>query len=335
MEHVPVEGRPAPDVDDRPELAGHDRDPSTHQLRLFITLAQELHFGRAAERLFMTQPALSRQIRMLEGRLGLTLLDRTSRSVRLTPEGRALLPEAENVVAAMSRLRGRAAQQSRQVRGRLVIGFVAGEAAMPYTHAILDGLTRRHPGISVELRMLPFGEQMDRLSNGDVDAAFLRPPLPSPLRTMTLAVEPRVVCLPASDPLAGLAAERAITLADLVGHRMVDMPTGASRVWWDHWTVNPRPDGSPVRFGPVVADIEGLLTTVARGQAVSFLPEAARRLYPRPGIRYVDVSDVPLSTAALAWMPGRRDRPAVAALLDTARAVTTPATTSSAAHGGA
>lgn len=310
-----------PEADGRLELVGNDRDPSTHQLRLFLVLARELHFGRAAERLFMTQPSLSRQIRLLENRLGVALLDRTSRSVRLTPAGRELLPEAESVVAAMSRLRGRASEQARQVRGRLVIGFVAAEAAMPYTHAILDDLTRHHPGISVELRMIPFGEQVDRLADDDVDAAFLRPPLPPPLRTMPLAVERRVLCVPTSDALAGLATERAITLADLAGHRMVDMPASASRLWWDDWTVNPRPDGSAVRFGPVVADIEGLLSAVARGQAISFLPEAARRLYPRPGIRYVDVTDVPLSTAALAWMPGRHERPTVAALLEAARAV--------------
>ncbi|MEV5357012.1 LysR family transcriptional regulator [Streptomyces sp. NPDC052693] len=321
MEQVPPEDRPTPGAAGRPEVPGDDRDPTTHQLRLFLTLARELHFGRAAQRLFMTQPSLSRQIRLLENRLGAPLVDRTSRSVQLTEAGRMLLPEAENVVAAMSRLRSRAAEQSRRVRGLLVLGFVAGESAMPYTHAILDELTQRHPALSVELRMLTFGNQFERLADHDVDAAFLRPPLPPPLRTMTLAVEPRVACLRASDPLAGLAAERALTLTDLAEHRMVDMPASASRVWWDDWTVNPRPDGTPVQFGPVVADIEGLLTEVARGHAISFLPEAARRLYPRPGIRYVDVADAPLSSAALAWLPGHHERPAVAALLDAARAV--------------
>ncbi|MFI9268467.1 LysR family transcriptional regulator [Streptomyces werraensis] len=321
MEQVPSEERPTPGAAGRPETSGDDHDPTTHQLRLFLTLARELHFGRAAQRLYMTQPSLSRQIRLLENRLGVTLVDRTSRSVRLTEAGRTLLPEAENVLTAMSRLRSRAAEQSRRVRGRLVLGFVAGESAMPYTHAILDELTRRHPAVSVELRLLTFGDQFERLADDDVDAALLRPPLPPPLRTMTLAVEPRVACLPSSDPLADPAVGRPLTLTDLAEHRMVDMPASVSRTWWDDWTVNPRPDGTPVQYGPVVTDIEGLLTEVARGRAISFLPEAARRLYPRPGIHYVHVTDAPMSSAALAWLPGRHERPTVAALLDAARAV--------------
>ncbi|MFI0189586.1 LysR family transcriptional regulator [Streptomyces sp. NPDC017082] len=296
-----------------------DRDPSTRQLRLFLTLAQELHFGRAAARMFMTQPALSRQIRLLEHRLGVPLLDRTSRSVSLTEAGRELVPEARDVLAAMARLRDSATEHSRQVRGRLVLGFIAGEAAMPYTHAILVELHRRRPRITVELRALSFGNQVEALANGEVHAALLRLPLPSALRTIPLATEPRVACLPATDRLAALATERPVTLLDLADHLVVDMPAQAPRDWWDDWAVNPRPDGSPVRFGPVAVDIEGLLHIVARGQAISFLPAAARRLYPRPGVAYLDVADAPRSTAVLAWMPTGRDRPVLSALLETVR----------------
>lgn len=225
----------------------------------------------------MSQPTLSRQIRLLERKLGVTLLDRTSLSVALTPAGRALVPEAREAVWAMARLRRRAAEHARQVRGHLVLGFIAGEAAMPYTHTILGELRRRQPRITVELRALSFGNQFEALGNGDVHAALLRFPLPRALRTIRLATEPRVACLPSADRLASLPTD-----------------------WWDDWAVNPRPDGSPVRFGPVAADIESLLHIVARGQAISFLPAAARCLYPRSGVTYVDVADAPHSTAALA-----------------------------------
>ncbi|MFF9675784.1 LysR family transcriptional regulator [Streptomyces eurythermus] len=320
MERVPDGDRSAAKTDGL-GFPTHDRDPSTHQLRLFLTLAQELHFGRAATRLFMTQPALSRQIRMLERKLGVDLLDRTSRSVTLTPAGRALIPEAEQVVSAMAGLRRRATEHSREIRGHLVLGFIAGEAAMPYTHAILGELHRRQPRITVELRALSFGNQVEALANGDVHAALLRSPLPPPLRTIRLATEPRVACLPAADRLAALPDERPVTLTDLADHLVVDMPAQAPRDWWDDWAANPRPDGSPVRFGPVAADIESLLHIVARGQAISFLPAAARRLYPRAGVAYVDMADAPPSTAALAWIPAGQERPVLSCLLDTTRTV--------------
>ncbi|GHH31272.1 LysR family transcriptional regulator [Streptomyces rubradiris] len=321
MEGAPDEIRSAAEADGL-ALPGGDRDPSTHQLRLFLALAQELHFGRAAARLFMAQPTLSKQIRLLESKLGVILLDRTSRAVALTPAGRALIPEAQEAVRAMARLRQRAAEHSRQVRGHLVLGFIAGEAAMPYTHAILDELHRRQPCIQVELRALSFGNQFQALANGDVDAALLRHPLPRSLRTIRLATEPRVACIPASDRLAALQAERPVTLMDLADYLVVDMPTQAPRDWWDSWAVNPRPDGSSVEFGPVAENIEGLLHIIARAHAFSFLPAAARLLYPRPGIAYLDVADAPPSTAALAWMPTNRDRPTLAALLDITRRVT-------------
>ncbi|WP_158224492.1 LysR family transcriptional regulator, partial [Amycolatopsis sp. KNN50.9b] len=163
MEGAPEENRSAAEADGL-ALPGGDRDPSTHQLRLFLALAQELHFGRAAARLLMAQPTLSKQIRLLERKLGVILLDRTSRAVALTPAGRALIPEAQEAVRAMARLRQRAAEHSRRVRGHLVLGFIAGEAAMPYTHAILAELNRHQPGIQVELRALSFGNQFQTLA---------------------------------------------------------------------------------------------------------------------------------------------------------------------------
>lgn len=320
---------PLPDVPGRPDGGdgggggggGGGGEPSVHQLRLFLTVAQELHFGRAATRLFMTQPALSRQIRVLETKLGGQLLDRTSRRVALTPMGRALVPEAREVVHAMAQLRRRATAYSRELRDHLVLGFIAGDAAMPTTHAILDELRARHPRITTELRSLPFDEQFDALADNDVQAAFLRPPLPHGFRSLPLSTEPRVACLSAADPLAALAADRPVTLADLTDHLVVDVPASSSRTWWDNWAINPRPDGTPVRFGPVASDIEALLNTVARGAAMSFLPAAARHFYARPGLAYVDVADAPDTSSVLVWMPGNRERPAVAGLLEAARAV--------------
>jgi DNA-binding transcriptional LysR family regulator len=265
----------------------------------------------------MTQPAFSQQIRALEERLGLPLVERTSRTVQLAPAGRTLLPEARGVIDAMAQLRRRAALHAREVKGHLTLGFIAGEGAMPYTHAILEEIHARHPRIAIEMRSLTFVDQVEALSDGTVDAAFLRSPLPSGLQLLRLATEPRVACLPSSDRLATGAA---ITLDQLTDYPTVDFPPQTPNEWWEYWALHPRPDGSPVQRGPVARDVEALLHIVARGQAMSFLPAAARHLYPRPGVTYLDVTDAPASTAVLAWHPRHRDHPPVQALRAAARA---------------
>ncbi|WP_182908975.1 LysR family transcriptional regulator [Microbispora sp. H13382] len=297
--------------------AAPSREPSLHQLRLFLVLAEELHFGRAAQRLFLTQPALSQQIRALEGRLNVNLVQRSSRRVDLTAAGRALEEEARGVVAAMDRFRSVAATHARQVRGHLRIGAIGGEAFMPHAIAILAELSARHPGITVEIRSINFVEQIDLLHRREVDAAFLRSPVPPGMRSLHLATGPRVACLPAGDPLVARAP---LTLAQLSEHVVVDVPIPELREWWDYWTINPRPDGRPVRYGPVVGDVDALLSAVARGQAIAFLPAEARHDYTRRGVAYVDVTDLPLSTSVLAWV-AEHDHSLLAALLQAARTV--------------
>ncbi|MFC4472496.1 LysR family transcriptional regulator [Streptomyces xiangluensis] len=292
-------------------------EPSIHQLRLFLLLSEELHFGRAAARLHMTQSALSRQIQDLERRLGVALFSRDSRTVFLTDAGRALTVEARATVEAMGQLRVRADQWARTLAGHVVVGTIGAEAAMPYTHAILEHLHARHPRITVEIRTLNFTEHLAQLLSGDIDIAFLRPPVPPTIELLELATEPRVACLPATDPLANRAE---VSLADLTDRAFVDVPPEVPRIWWDFWAVDPRPDGTRVRYGPVVSDMEGLLLAVARGEGMCFLPAAARDLFPRPGVRYLDVVDLSPSVSALGWLAQHRHRPGVQAMRETAAA---------------
>ncbi|MEU6349771.1 LysR family transcriptional regulator [Streptomyces sp. NPDC047072] len=298
--------------------AGGVREPSVHQLRLFLVLAEELHFGRAAARVYVTQPAFSQQIRSLEQRLGVALVERGGRVVRLTAAGRALVEEAEAVVGAMARLLRAADRHAGTARGRLRIGSLGAEAAMPHAQAVLARLRDRHPELEVEVRNVTFLDMFGTLLTGEVDAAFLRGPLPAGMQSLHLASEPRVVVLPADDPLADRGP---LTLAQLADRAVVDMPPEVPRPWWDHLTVNPRPDGTPVRFGPVVRDTEAMVLAVTQRQAITFLPAAARRLYPRAGIAYVDVPELGLSTSELAWLPENRDDPPVAALREAAHQV--------------
>ncbi|MGK5499720.1 LysR family transcriptional regulator [Streptomyces sp. URMC 125] len=298
--------------------AGTSAEPTIRQLRVFLALSEELHFGRTAGLLFVTQSALSQQVRDLERRLGLRLFERTSRTVELTAAGRALLPEVRAAVEAADRLRRVAAAQTRRLSGELVAGAIGAEASMPHTQAVLGELRRRHPGMTVRVVSLNFADHVAALTREEADVVFLRPPVPEGIEFHRLAVEPRVACLPAGDPLA---AGPRLTMAQLSGYPVVDVPPEAPRVWWDFWAVDPRPDGSPVRYGPVVPDMEALLHAVAQGGVMSFLPAAARDLFPRPGVRYVDVADLPPSTSAVAWAAKNRDRPAVAGVREAARAL--------------
>src|SRR5690606_17443012 len=246
-------------------------EPSIHQLRLVLALSEELHFGRAAARLFITQSALSQQIRSLEKRLGVVLFERSSRAVSLTPAGQALLPDITAAVEAMVRLRRAADAQGRHVSGPIRVGIIGAEAAMPHTRAVLQALRREHPRLEVQLLSLNFVDQLGALYRQEADVVFLRPPVPDDIELHHLATDPR-------------AALPRLTLAQLSGYPVVDVPSRIPRVWWDFWAVDPRPDGTSVRYGPVVADMEALLHSVAQKQAMAFLPAAARHYFRRPGV---------------------------------------------------
>ncbi|MGC9410416.1 LysR family transcriptional regulator [Streptomyces sp. DZ1-3] len=296
--------------------ASRSREPSIHQLRLFLTLNEELHFGRAAARLFITQPALSQQIRELEKRLGVGVVERSGRTLRLTEAGQALLPEARAAIGAVDRLRRVADAQVRQASGRLVVGTMGAEASMKHTRSVLGLLRDRHPGMSVQLVNLGFGDHLAALAQQEADVVFLRPPVTDDIEVHHLATEPRVACVAADHPLAALPA---LTVAHFSGVPVVDMPRQVPRLWWDFWAVDPRPDGSRVRYGPVVTDMESLLHTVAAGEAMCFLPAAAREYFARPGVTYVDVADLAPSTSALAWLRARRNEATVRAVRHAAR----------------
>lgn len=301
--------------------SGSGTEPSLHQLRLFLLMTEELHFGHAAKRAFMTQPAFSKQIKQLEQRLGTRLAERGTRSVQLTTAGQQLLPAITSVIESMDRLQRLAAEHRRQVSGRLALGSIGAESAQPFAHVMLGELRRRHPEITVEIRSLSFSHQFRAVASGEVDAALLHQPVPPDLEAQDLTTGPCVAVLPADDPLAAEGVPP-VALAQLADRTFIDIPADASREWWDYWSVNPRPDGTPVRYGPVVNDPEAIFAAVARGQGISFLPCVARHFFPRPGISYVDVTDLHPYTTSLVWAPWNRSRPVVAAIREAARAVT-------------
>jgi hypothetical protein len=176
-----------------------------------------------------------------------------------------------------------------------------------------------HPQLALRIRRLDFADFTEAILNEDVDAAFVFLPLPAGIQTHPLATGPRCAAIASSDPLA---SRPSLTLSQLSHHAFVGFPPQVPRVWRDHWSVNPRPDGTIVRYSPhAAADFETALSLIALGEGIEFPPDLARPLYPRPGVTYVNVTDLAPYTTALAWLPNNRDKPAITALRHTARAI--------------
>ncbi|MEU5089897.1 LysR substrate-binding domain-containing protein [Streptomyces sp. NPDC021356] len=178
------------------------------QLAYFVTVAEELHFGRAAERLHIVQSAVSQQIQRLERDLGGALFDRSPRRVRLTAAGERLLPEARAVLAAADRARAAVAPPA-----GLRVGTSTGLGA--HLDRVLAAFAEHAPGVPVELVSLPVADRLAGVARGSLDAAFVRAADPVPgLRVLPLWPDPLVAALPAAHPLA---ARDAIDLAELAG----------------------------------------------------------------------------------------------------------------------
>ncbi|OLF16993.1 LysR family transcriptional regulator [Actinophytocola xanthii] len=274
-------------------------DLETRELRYFVAVAEELHFGRAADRLGIAQPPLSRAIRQLEHRLGVQLLDRDRRGAALTDAGRVLLREARtalDAVAAAARRTRRAGDPTRP----LVLVTKAG-ASHELLQRLLDAVAGTTP---VEVLLCEVGEQAHRLRDGQADVAIMHRPVDdlAGFDTVDLHTEGQVAILPAAHPLA---ARDQLTLAEVS-----DVPNLPIARW-------PRLDGTyPDGPGPEVRTQSQLAQLVALGRTLLVIP-ASSRAWQWPEHVAVPVVDAPHITTVLAWPPGSRS-PALAALVRTA-----------------
>ncbi len=188
------------------------------QLRYFVAVAEELHFGRAAERLLIVQSAVSQQVRRLERELGAELFDRSRRQVLLTEAGRRFLPEARAVLAAEQRaLATLAAYTAARGGGRLRIG--TSTAMGEYLDRVLDALADAEPNLRVEFVSLPTAVRLEQVARGELDAAFVRGVEAGPpeVRLIPVWQDPVLIVLSARHPLAGCAEEGLADLAELAG----------------------------------------------------------------------------------------------------------------------
>ncbi len=180
------------------------------QVRCFVAVAEELHFGRAAARLNMTQPPLSRQIQILERILGVTLLQRGNRLVRLTPAGQSFLTEARQIL----KLTESAALLARRVAegkaGSVNIGFTAA-SAYSYVPELVAACRQQMPDVELILKEMVSGDQLKRLGSGEIDIGLLRPPIPrSGLQSFRVKSEPMIAAVPAGHRLAESHDDRSV-----------------------------------------------------------------------------------------------------------------------------
>lgn len=281
-------------------------DVSLRQLRYFATVAEELHFGRAAGLLHVSQPALSHQIRKLERSLGVRLLDRTSRRVELTTPGREVLADARAVLEGAERLHATAARHRRDAPAEVLkVGFT-GTAASRLLPAILERFRGARPETRVSLRELS-AQGYDLLRSGRIDVVLgrLRPEEMADLDVRVLAEEPRVAALPADHRFASRSSLRLDELAD---DSFITQPESVNPDFRRSWLAEQHAAGLPGRIAAEATSVYEYLNLVAAGRGVCLAPAAAAEYTPWPGVSFVPVVDVAKATTSLAT---RREPPSL------------------------
>jgi len=284
-------------------------------LRYFVAVAEELHFTRAAERLYIAQPALSEQIRRLEGELGVELLRRTTRKVELTAAGEQFLLRARRILEEADEALEEAARAARGETGRIRVstGATAGLAQVP---RVLREFREARPLVHVDLRQSDWEDLSGGLRDGKVDAAFVWLPFDHDgLSFEVVHEEPRVVALEAGHPLA---AERVLRMEQLVDEPWPWVDTDPVAVAF--WTCADYRGGAAARRGPTIRSMEGMLEAVRAGLCVATVPRSQAQVSALPGIAFRPVADLTPATLALGWRTADAT-PGVRALVDIAREV--------------
>jgi DNA-binding transcriptional LysR family regulator len=246
------------------------------QLRCFVAAAEELHFGRAAQRLNMTQSPLSRQIQLLERILDVTLLERTSRNVALTPAGRVFLIEARRIVRLAESAQLSARRVARGDAGKVAIGFTAisGYSLIPQ---IVAQARAALPNIELELREMVTTDQVDALLTGLIDIGFVRPPVTRHEFDTALALdEPLMAALPAGDPRAGKSV---LDPADFDGQPLIMYARQGAGYFHDMLVRLFDEAGVMPDYVQHVTQIHSMLGLVRSGLAAAIVPQSASELH--------------------------------------------------------
>ncbi|XLZ70017.1 LysR family transcriptional regulator [Massilia sp. SR12] len=274
------------------------------QLRYFATVAEELHFGRAARRLHMTQPPLSQTIMALEQLLGAPLFERNRRGVTLTAAGAALLPEAQRLLQQAAGLPELVQRAATGASGRLSLAFVS-SADYSVLPPSLRAYRAEYPQVEITLKEATSDLQLDDLLEGRVDAGLLIPPLPDRARQeldyLPVLREPLVLAAPSGLPALAAAS---VDVRALAGIPLIIFPRHISPALYDAILSVFRDAGITPEVGQEAIQMQTIVSLVSAGMGIALVPQSVSNLR-RPGVEYLPlVQSTPLVETGLAW---RRD----------------------------
>ena len=269
-------------------------------LRQFAALAEELHFGRAAARLHMTQPPLTQAIQQLERKLGAPLFVRSQRSVALAPAGLALLPEVRRLLLAADDLPRQARAAAAGLAGRLRLAFVSSIAYGPLP-AWLRSFRTAHADVALHLREATLDVQLQAFAADEIDAGFVlhaEGAAPAGLAAWRALREPLVMALPESHPLA---ARRSLRFAALAAEPLVTFPRAIAPSLFDAIVGHYRAQGATPLIAQEANQMQTIVNLVSAGMGVAWVPASLVQLQ-RPGVVYRPLAGAPLHCeTSLVW----------------------------------
>jgi DNA-binding transcriptional LysR family regulator len=268
-------------------------------LRYFVTVAEELHFGRAAARLAIVQPSLSQQIRQLEDELGVPLLHRTKRSVELTDAGKVFLAEAQQILAQVQEAKRAAQRANRGEVGRLVVGYIS-SSTYDLLPMILRVYRERFPDVDVALRELTTREQLRAMEEEYIDVGILRLPISAPMVNVEVVRREPIVCvLPEKHPLA---TRKRIAVSMLADEPFVLQSSQRGAGYYGQLMQLCLSAGFSPNVVQEVTEIHTIVSLVAAGMGVSLVPLSARNIRSQ-GVVYRELEGpATLTELAVAWL---------------------------------
>ncbi|CAI0690237.1 Ben and cat operon transcriptional regulator [Serratia entomophila] len=279
-------------------------------LRYFIAVAEELHFGRAAERLRISQPPLSQQIQALEEMVGARLLARNNRNVSLTQAGEMFLKEAYQVVDQVARAAEKAARLERGELGELTIGFTSSAPFISVVSRSLRAFRQQHLQVHIKMREINTKQQIEPLLNGELDLGVMRNTrLPDALRHHLLLCEPLVAVVPEGHPLSRLAPG-ALRFQHLAEEPFVFFSREVGTALYDEILLLLSRAGITPYITQEVGEAMTIIGLVAAGLGVSILPASFSRVRI-DGVKYLPLAEPDAVTEV--WLVHHRQRPLTAA----------------------
>ena len=269
------------------------------EIEIFLTLADELHFGRTAERLHVSTARVSQTIARLERRFGARLFERTSRRVVLTRVGRRLFDDLRPAWAQVDAAVSRAMRAGREVQGTMRIGFFRA-AAGRFVLEVAEAFQRRYPGCEIEIRENQLSDGLRLLREDEIDLLFLMLPVEEPdlAAGPVLVREPRLLAVSSRHPLTRRAA---IGLDDLARDPILTAPADLPAYLRDSVVPDRTPSGKPIRRGPAFTTIQEMLSLVGAGKGMYPVPAHTSHYYARPDVAFLPMTDAPGFEWAFTW----------------------------------